>query len=76
MEQIKRMREQHGLTQKELAERLDVTEEYIYMIEKGSRSPSTKLAIKMSALFNVTLDEIFFANQSNKTLCNGQKEAS
>lgn len=56
---IKVFRAIHDMTQAELAEKLDVTRQTINAIEAGKYAPSVELALKMSKLFDVTVNEIF-----------------
>ncbi len=56
---IKVERAIHDMTQEELAERVSVSRQTINAIEKGRFNPSTLLALKMSALFEVTVNELF-----------------
>lgn len=56
---IKIHRAIHNMTQAELAEKLNVTRQTINAIEAGKYAPSVELALKMSKLFGVTVNEIF-----------------
>ncbi|MDX5417842.1 MAG: helix-turn-helix transcriptional regulator [Hymenobacteraceae bacterium] len=56
---IKVERAKKGMTQEQLAEALGVSRQTINAIEKNKYLPSTLLALKMSALFGVTVNEIF-----------------
>ena len=56
---IKVERAKKGMTQEQLAEALGVSRQTINAIEKNNYLPSTLLALKMSALFGVTVNEIF-----------------
>ncbi|WP_277633122.1 helix-turn-helix transcriptional regulator [Avrilella dinanensis] len=56
---IKVFRAIHDMTQAELAEKLGVTRQTINAIEAGKYAPSVELALKMSKLFDVTVNEIF-----------------
>ncbi|MBR3012347.1 MAG: helix-turn-helix transcriptional regulator [Bacteroidales bacterium] len=56
---IKVERAIHNMTQEELAERLSVSRQTINAIEKGRFNPSTLLALKMSSLFGVTVNDLF-----------------
>ena len=48
------------ISQQELAEAIGVTRQTIYAIENDKYIPSTELALKMSAYFGKTVNEIFF----------------
>jgi putative transcriptional regulator len=67
MNKLKELRLKAKMTQKELAEELKVTPDYISMIERGDRTPGFRLSKKMADYFNTTVDEIFFAQDKNET---------
>lgn len=48
------------MTQKELAEKVGVTRQTIVAIEKGQYSPTLTLCFKLSLVFNLKIDELFF----------------
>lgn len=56
---IKVFRAIHNITQGELAEKLGVTRQTINAIEAGKYAPSVELALRMSKMFQVTVNEIF-----------------
>ncbi|MFZ5352776.1 MAG: helix-turn-helix transcriptional regulator [Bacillota bacterium] len=62
------LREAINLTQKELAELVGVTENYIYMLERGLRTPSMKIAKVISELLKKPIEYIFFAHAVNGAL--------
>ncbi len=64
---LQELRKSKNLTQEELAKELDVTKEYLSMLERGDRNPSDKLKKKMADFFNVSMSYIFLA--TNKTKC-------
>ena len=47
------------VSQLQLAEAIGVTRQTIYAIENGKFVPSTELALKMSAYFGKTVNELF-----------------
>lgn len=47
------------MTQQELADALNVSRQTINAIEKGKFNPSTVLALKISAVFKMSVNEIF-----------------
>ncbi|WP_108127257.1 cupin domain-containing protein [Saccharospirillum mangrovi] len=63
-ERLKSIREQHGLSQRELAKRAGVTNSTISMIEKNSVSPSVSSLKKVLQGFPMSLVE-FFAEDSD-----------
>jgi len=56
---IRELRKKHGMTQEELAANLGVTRQTIIAIENNNYNPSLELAMKIGALFNLHVDEIF-----------------
>jgi putative transcriptional regulator len=56
---ITEFRENSGLTQKELALKLEVSRQTIISLEKGRYNPSIKLAFKIARLFDVMIEEVF-----------------
>ncbi len=56
---IKVQRAINDLTQDQLAKKIGVSRQTINSIEKGRYVPSTVLALKMSDLFGVSVNEFF-----------------
>ncbi|MEN2283752.1 helix-turn-helix transcriptional regulator [Algoriphagus sp. SE2] len=56
---IKVERARHNMTQQELAEKVNVSRQTINSIEAGKYVPSTVLALKISRIFGIALEEIF-----------------
>jgi putative transcriptional regulator len=56
---LKKLRDQHGLTQDELAERAGVSRQTIISLEKGKYDPSIKLAFKLSHILDAAIENIF-----------------
>jgi len=57
---LKVLRAEHDFTQADLAKELGVSRQTVNAIEKGKFDPSLPLAFKMSALFGLAIEEIFF----------------
>ena len=55
---VERFRNEHNLTQKELADKLNVSQGTISMIENGDRNPSVDLLLRIASVFNITVDEL------------------
>ena len=53
---IKELREQAGLSQAQLARRLDVTRSSVNAWEMGISTPTTQYVVAMARLFHVTVD--------------------
>lgn len=56
MNRIKSLREDYGMTQQELADKIHGAKSTIAMYEKGDRKPSMEVLIKLSEIFNCTID--------------------
>ena len=56
---IKIERARLDMTQQDLADKFAVSRQTINAIEKGKFNPSTVLALKISALFNKSVNDIF-----------------
>ena len=59
---IRELRKMHKLTQKELADKTNVTRQTIIAIEKNKYDPSLKLALKIAKLLKVPVENIFILN--------------
>lgn len=56
---IKVQRAIHNMTQADLAEKISVSRQTINAMEKNKYVPSTVLALKISKLFKVPVEDIF-----------------
>ncbi|ADY25451.1 transcriptional regulator, XRE family [Deinococcus proteolyticus MRP] len=56
---IKVLRAEHGLTQAELADRLDVSRQTVNALETGKYDPSLPLAFRLARLFGLRIEDIF-----------------
>ncbi len=57
---LKAARARLDITQRELAEGVDVSRQTINAIEKGDYNPSINLCIKICKALNVTLNDLFW----------------
>ncbi len=57
---LKLARVEKGLSQQELADRVDVTRQTIGLIEKGKYNPSINLCVKIAKTLNRTLNDLFW----------------
>ena len=48
-----------GMTQEELAQKVDVTRQTIIAIERGNYTPSVLLALKLAVTFSVSVESLF-----------------
>lgn len=55
---LRALRKQRGLTQEELARELGIWQSHMGYIERGQRTPSLRLAAKISKFFGVPLEEM------------------
>ncbi len=55
-DRIRKIRRHLDLTGSEVAEKLGISTQYYYNIERGRRNLSAELAIQLADIFNVTLD--------------------
>lgn len=56
---LREYRESIGLTQTELGKLVGVNPRTISAYELGTRKPSTKVAVKLTKIFNITLQDLF-----------------
>lgn len=63
---IKELREQYGLTQKQLGEKVGVSRQAINAIETGKFDPSIWLAYDLAKFFNLTIEELFNFKESER----------
>ncbi len=56
---------QGEMTQQDLAKRAGVTRQTIIAIEKGAFNPSVKLALKLAAIFNVSVETLFALDETD-----------
>lgn len=70
---IAALRKQHGLTQEQLAEKLDISVKHCSSVERGLSCLSLEKLIEISNLFDVSLDflmkETYSTNKSYECLC-------
>ena len=57
-QQIKHLREEHQLTQEELAHQLGISRQSIIAFERGRCLPSLPLAMSLADLFDLMLDSV------------------
>ena len=59
---LKVLRADRDWTQEDLAQRADVSRQTINAIETGKYNPSLDLAFVLAALFELSIEEVFFPN--------------
>ena len=60
---LKVERARQRMSQQELADRLHVSRQTINAIELGKFNPSTLLSLKMSRLFGIPVNELFYLEE-------------
>ncbi|MEA4896305.1 MAG: helix-turn-helix transcriptional regulator [Oscillospiraceae bacterium] len=63
---VRAFREEHGLTQKELGERLGVSRQAINAIETGRFDPSIWLAYDLARLFGISIESLFLFREVDR----------
>ena len=63
-DKIKVLRQEKGLTQKQLAEKLELTKSTISAYEQSVKYPSVEVLIKLCSLFNVSSDYLLGLSDS------------
>ena len=61
-ELIKHLRKLHNVTQKELAEKLNIARGTLANYETGKRTPDFTMLVRICDVFNVSMDLFFFHN--------------
>jgi len=62
---LKVQRAIHELTQEELANKIGVSRQTINSIEKNRYVPSTVLALKLSAIFKISVNDFFTLEEND-----------
>ncbi len=65
-EQLQILRIKNGLTQVELAEKLNVSQNFLSLIERGKKKGSLNFYIEAANYFKVTLDYLFYDSLKEK----------
>lgn len=60
---LKALRTEHGWTQADVAERVNVSRQTINAIEKGKFDPSLPVAFRIARLFDLKIEEVFVDEQ-------------
>lgn len=62
---LEQVRKQHGMTQEELADRLEVSRQTIGSLENGRYNPSILLAFKLARLFGTSIEDLFIDEEDD-----------
>lgn len=57
-EKLLTLRSRHNLTVKQLGDMLGVSDSYVSRLEKGKKTPNVAMLLKISRVFNVSLDQL------------------
>lgn len=63
---VKKLREQFGLSQAQLGEKVNVSRQAINAIENNKFDPSIWLAYDLAKFFNMSIEEIFDFEESER----------
>ena len=69
------LRRKYGLTQQEVADKLQITRSFYSMIEINDRNPTLNLAKKMAEMFHTNIEALFFTEECNNALQNTLPDA-
>lgn len=64
--QVRKLREERGLTQQQLGEKLKVSRQAIIAIETGKYDPSLWLAYDIAQFFNMSIEDVFNFTESTR----------
>lgn len=63
---IKKARKRNDLTIEALADKIDVSERYLYRIENGGQKPSFDVLYKLIRCLSISSDSIFYPEKPSK----------
>lgn len=63
---LRELREQHGITQEELAVRVKVSRQTIISLEKGKYNPSIGLAYSLARIFKLPIESVFIFKEGEE----------
>ena len=64
--QVKQLRESRGMTQRQLADRLNVSPAAVALWETGTNKPSMKNAVRLADILNCSIDALFGRDDSER----------
>jgi putative transcriptional regulator len=62
---LEELRKKAGITQEELADKLEVSRQTIGSLESERYNPSIQLAFKLAKFFRVTIEEMFIYEEND-----------
>lgn len=60
---LKELRAKHGLNQQQLGSRVGASRQTISLIERGDYNPSITLALRISQVFQVPVEQVFYLTE-------------
>lgn len=60
---LKELRAKHGLNQQELGSRVGASRQTISLIERGDYNPSITLVLRISQVFGVPVEQVFYLTE-------------
>lgn len=66
-DKLRELREKYGLSQSEVANRLDLSASVVSGYETGERTPSAKILLSLSYLYNCSVDYLLGKKQPDST---------
>jgi putative transcriptional regulator len=63
---LEEMRIKNGLTQQELADRVEVSRQTIISLENGRYNPSILLAFRLARLFGLQIEDLFLYTEEEE----------
>ena len=73
---VKAARQALGMQQRELAERAQITQQSICRYEKGNHEPTLRVAIRLSGVLGVSIDELAQDESAEVRGCETIRETS
>lgn len=70
---VRKLRTEHGWTQVQFAEALGVSRQTVNALETGRYDPSLPLAFRVSTLFSVSIETIFFPDENDAPPTGGKR---
>lgn len=66
-ERLREMREKYNISQEAVAERLGITSSSVSSYERGERTPSLPIILKLSYIYNCSVDYLLGINNDDNT---------
>lgn len=73
---LQTLRNNIGLSQSQASKILEITPQYLAMLERGARNPSDNLKVAMANLYKCTINDIFLAMIETKCFTERKKDGN